>query len=355
MNPYAIKRFLVTIFVTVLANFAVAGPGVSGGGDAVNIGNKYYLLDLVEAGVERNPYIDRNIEVNPKHLARLKVALNDQFPHLLIAKKLAEVYKVNRFLALAILKTIEAYQWRVVNKSLIDIIDENTDLKVPRQDLYQLAARKNVSILIDRLLWDQIGEVHKTALVFHEALYALNEPQNTGKDFVRGYPIQTQSSAKSREINGFLFSDLPRQGRSGLDRLERNLPLALWRSSSTDDTVFEDGIRISADPFIQFVIEGSKIWENSREAKAGVSLYRQGPVSVETQVATNCAISLQTGLMIDIVARAGGLSQIRARAIINGPFSLGLLWQLFVGCPCVCAAGKHFVRPSRSATKSTAR
>lgn len=302
MNPNGLKRLLAPILMTVLTNIAAAGPGVTGGGDAVKVGNKYFLLDLVEAGVEHNPQIERDIQVNQKHFERLKTALSDEFPHLMIAKKLAEVSRVNRILAITILKTIESYQWRLVNRSLIDIIDENTDLKIPRKDLYQLAARKNVSILIDRNLWSQIDDAHRTALVFHEALYALNEPRNTGKSFAPGFPIKTQASEEAREINGFLFSELSRQGRVGLERVSKNLPLALSISYSAD-FIFEDNSHISADPFIQLVIHGSTAWENSSEANAGVSPFRKETISLEAQVAANCKLSLQTGLNIEIVAR----------------------------------------------------
>lgn len=238
----------------VLGSVAHAKEG-GNGGDSVLISGKHYLLDLVEAGVEDAPYIDRKIKADANYLRRVKTALPGDFPHDLIAKKLTEVKNVNPVMSLILLKTLEMYQWKVVNSELLNVRDENSVLKFSQLKVFQAAIRRDSSVLIDKKIWKSFDDANKTALVFHEILYAVDLPKYAGYDVAPGYPARFQTSERAREINGYLFSELPRQGQSGLDRFQDfdhiNIPAYTW-DYSNDLRIKESESIVTINPFLRF-------------------------------------------------------------------------------------------------------
>lgn len=210
-------KWLVTILLmTSMASFA----GDKGnGGDGIERNGKLYVLDLVEAGVEEAPYF-RSGTVAPSLLKlRLEMAFgSDGYPVDLIARKLVEIADGNPHLSAAIAQVIEEYNWRLVNSSLIDIKDEYTVLDY--KDLKQLAIRKQNTISIDKSLWAKLDDENKTALIFHEVIYALIKPK-----LVNG--VLQQQSDRAREVNGFIFTS------------ESENPIALMQLMGNDfDDVF---------------------------------------------------------------------------------------------------------------------
>lgn len=208
-----IKDFMQASLLAVSllgAHSAIAGERGGNGGDGIQIGGKLYVLDLVEAGVEQasDPahliFEDANVNV----LARLRTKFaNQNFPIEMIAKKIAQIESVHALFARTILKGIELYNWRLVNSGLINITDENSLLDY--ENLIQLAIRRNSNVLISRSYWEQLDDLNKTALVFHEVLYALVKPTS----------VNTQDSVVARELVGHLFSqEFNRQSVAGLRR-----------------------------------------------------------------------------------------------------------------------------------------
>lgn len=254
--------------LTVSAQKRKRGNEGGGGGDLVYVNGKYYLLDLLEAGVEENPYIDHSITPNPDYVQRLNSVLPAGFPNELIAKKMTEIERLNKMTALVLIRTIEAYQWKLVNSALLDIQDEFTDLDIPRQNLLQLAVRKSSTILVDRDLWKKIDVGNQVALVFHEVIYALHPPVNSGYMIWLGYhtgykPIMYQMSEKAREVTGYLFSDMARQGFNGFGKFYSYRSL-FFKSAVTaadgkqTDRVFEDGATLWSGPNLRLEVHSNK-------------------------------------------------------------------------------------------------
>lgn len=245
-------KFLILVLLSFSSAFALAGFGGNdqgNGGDLVLIDNKYYVLDLAEAGIEKEPFFDTNIIPRQDFKERLEKVLSQEFPISSIARKLSEIYAVDLVMSYTLLKTIEAFQWKIVNSPLIDVPDENTNLYIAPGNLFQLAVRKSSSIMIDRNLWNKIDDANKTALVFHEILYALTPPEDVVKKEDHK-PIFYQNSELAREINGYLFSLLPKQGRQGLERFTAFKHILDERPNNFTFAIYEKGSFISKNPYL---------------------------------------------------------------------------------------------------------
>lgn len=205
------KWLLTALLLTNMTAFA----GDKGnGGDGIEIDGKLYVLDLVEAGVETKPYFNALIS-GPLTEYRLKELFSDEsYPRTLISHKLAEIREIAPVFADMILQTMEAYQWKLVNGALVNIKDEDTVLQY--ENLKQLAVRKNGSIFINKSLWAQLDPENKTALIFHEVLYALIKPKMVGGKL-------QQVSDRAREVTGYLFTDRLSKGwKEGLKKFLRS-------------------------------------------------------------------------------------------------------------------------------------
>lgn len=224
-----IVLFLVFLSASFVHAQSREGGVRGGGGDGVLKANKVYSLDLVEVGMELDPFFDSSVPVDFMILTRLQNKLSaNLFPVPLLARKISEVQKADPLFALLLLKAIEFYNWRIVDGSLIDIKDEDSLLDIPRKDLVQIASRSNSSVLIDRNIWPKMADdKNRVALMLHEVIYAMVKPQwaidpKTGQHsrdpktglFTRH---QFQSSPRAREVTGYLFTpELKSQGRKGL-------------------------------------------------------------------------------------------------------------------------------------------
>lgn len=207
------KLFLSVTFIamSLLSPPVWAGDEGASGGDGVLIGDKLYLVDLVEAGVEENPYIDETLQSSKdyeKVLARLQQplqSLDDALSNRLIALKIVEIAKLSVPMAMTYLQTIEAFQWHLVNHSLIDVKDEDTALNIPLEKLVQLAIRRLHAIKVSKESWKKLNPLHRAALVFHEATYAMTHPDKQWSE-IHHQNLFSQMSPKAREVVGILFS-----------------------------------------------------------------------------------------------------------------------------------------------------
>lgn len=249
------KTFLFA-FIALMSLSGHAGRE-GNGGDGLWINEKLYSLDLVEAGVEENPTFDESINLNEMILERLSKKLDPkQFPVTLLARKISELESIDKVFARVVLQTIEHYQWRIVNNSLVDVKDEDSLLDYPEKDLVQLASRSMESIVIARALWKELDEKNKVGLVLHEVFYALQKPgcylsTYNGMcevDFLTGIfkPLKVQSSFEARQLTGYLFtSDFNRLGKEGLQKLSMNI---YYPVSEMDTLIFERDGSIDFDP-----------------------------------------------------------------------------------------------------------
>ena len=203
-----LKRLLL-LFSLLISLSAFSGAGGGNGGDGVYIGEKLYLLDLVEYGIENSVVFDE--EENTQVSAQVRSTLRaDQFPVELISKKLSEIYKVDRLFAYSMIKVLKSFRWNLVSKELINIKDENAAIN---SSFVQLAIRKNRSVMIDKNLWAKLDPANQAALIFHELLYVMVIPTPSATNPA----VFWQNSALAREMAGYLMSsDLKKGGKEVL-------------------------------------------------------------------------------------------------------------------------------------------
>lgn len=225
------KNLLLVSLVLSSLTFgtAFAGNEKGNGGDGLWLDGKLYSLDLVEAGVEMNPYFDSTVPMNQMILDRLTKKLDSKiYPVNLLAAKLSEISSVHSKLGIIILKSIEMYQWRLVNSTLMDVQDEDSILAYPKADLVQLATRNLTTVSIDRSLWAKLDDANKVALVIHEMMYALDMPVHELNPYKYGEYLNywSQSSPSARQLTGYFFTqDLTTQGVQGLKNLDNKFLL----------------------------------------------------------------------------------------------------------------------------------
>lgn len=184
-------------------NLSRGSEGVGGGGGVVR-GNKTYVVDLVEAGVEDHPFFDPAVKADPEFSKKIALALKDvpNAPVDLLSRKLNEIYTFcDHATPSAVIEMLELYSWQMVDFSLVHIPDENIVVDVLAKDQVQLAARTHQAVKIDSLRWNALDDNNKAALILHEAIYALSS---------------NHSSDNARAIVGYLFSsDIKDKGQSG--------------------------------------------------------------------------------------------------------------------------------------------
>jgi hypothetical protein len=178
------------------------GPGSGNGGKGVLIDGKPYLLDLVEAGLEKSPHFDEKVAVDPKILERVKKIFPDDkvFPVERIAQKISEVMEISFNYGLLMMKTMELFEWRLVAFAPKVVNDQREGVEVKPQDYVQIAKRLHHAIIFDEHRFPQMDEANRTATVFHEIAYAFATPIDLGGGKFR------QDTGAVQEFTALLFS-----------------------------------------------------------------------------------------------------------------------------------------------------
>lgn len=213
------KTMLFGLMMLMCGN-AFAQMEHGNGGDVLLKGQNYYLLDFVEAGIEKTAYISKTVQPG----AELLVEIQQKFPlqpalSLGVAKKLAEISLVSPELFVIFKEVLSSYQWSFVDSGLKEIKDANTGLQFPRTSLYQIAIRKGYRVQINKSLFQLLSKTNQVGLIFHEMLYSISYNQS--------------NSDRAREVNGVLFSgDVAQQSLSVLKQYLAYL--GVYQSLKTD-------------------------------------------------------------------------------------------------------------------------
>jgi hypothetical protein len=259
-------KWLGIVLIGIVASLnAFAGDKEGNGGDALLINGKPYLLDLVEHGIEKSPYFDSKVAiVSDVDQGVEKAFTSFSVPKQLLKEKLSELYATDEAAAIGIVGTMVMYDWSLVDTPLVDINDVNSPLEFPAQNLVQLAVRLDRSISIRKDLWEKLDDANKTALLFHEALYALVLPQDDGSG-----KTKFQDSGLAREMVGELFSP-PNTTNRSLSKFAVNgtsvLPFYTEGLIFTVHSFYSvDGeIGFNSDPFVQISVNEANGSEMSR-------------------------------------------------------------------------------------------
>jgi hypothetical protein len=209
MKPIA----LIFILTTLLANSALAGKEAGNGGNGLLIGGTPYVLDLVEAGVEKAPYFSQGT-IDPAIRSKIAVYLK-QFPEIInpLSSKLTEVEAISPIMAWSLVEAFRFFNIRVVDDALVNIHDDDSVVDYDPANLVQLAIRRGASIFLSGKWWPQLKVEQKVALMVHEIIYSFQNVKEV-RHFV-GYKANGephfewsdgQESSGARAITGFLFS-----------------------------------------------------------------------------------------------------------------------------------------------------
>lgn len=245
--------FLWSMLVAVLATLSplsvtparAEGHGPGNGGNAVLVDGKLYLLDLVEAGVQKNPYIQnindfRSCQDNEctvrkfnssegRFLARAYSYFREKKFDFETTRLLTEkLLSLNTLVRDELLLAIVLYQWRLTDLPLEEVKGIKSPLDLSQTTVYQLAYRRDNAILINRALWEQLDPANRVALIIHEVVYAMLRPMPNGDGTF------TQESWDARLITGDLFTEATAHAR--LRSYARNgIPmLSIFEEKGTD-------------------------------------------------------------------------------------------------------------------------
>lgn len=183
----------------------LAGRLVGNGGDGLRVGDVVYSLDLVEAGVETNPYI-ASLPVREefaKAFVRKFKAL-PYFPQELFLQKLTEIHAESPELAYALASIALRVNWSFVDHKIVDVDDEESLVAHDRENLVQLAIRRELNVLVSKLFWLRLPDAHKVGLIIHELVYYMVPVESVKLGDQEG---GSQSSLTTRQVTGQLFKE----------------------------------------------------------------------------------------------------------------------------------------------------
>ncbi len=208
------KHFLgLLVLLSSFSLYASDGHDTGGGGIGVPAGNRIYLYDFVEGGVEASAYVNTEIPDEMRMLSDVQRALGEDIPTAaLVTAKFNEIFQLSPDLARPLADFLRDYHWRFVNVALIPTRDIGRTPIAGRLERRQIAFRDDSlnTVTIDRDYWALMPVTHRAGLVFHEIIYALT-----------GAP----DSARTRNLVAYLFD--PRFSAATLEELRRRVALTL--------------------------------------------------------------------------------------------------------------------------------
>jgi hypothetical protein len=222
MKALTLTKFLAAAVVMTAALNAHAGTRDAGGGTGINLNGHLTVLDLVEAGVETNPYLpgiepDQNIVRVLRENLRAPEEFRDEII-LPLAAKLTDIDREIHPAGMYMAAATSLYEFKLTSLKLNNIDD--TDSAIGEQKV-QIAERKGSQIWINRDSWGSLDTANKVALMVHEIVYAYqpaptlpHEVSTYGGLFV-GNTTSVEggtevdqilgTSAKTRVLTGYFF------------------------------------------------------------------------------------------------------------------------------------------------------
>lgn len=266
LNPYYLTFGLA---LSLSLNAPGSGKDVGNGGDGfIDENGKIHVLDLVESGVEDDPYLSEEIEPIPFIEQRVRFALQlvPDAPVALLSRKISQVYNLDQLMAYNLLYALESYTWKPTRKGkLKEVRDESSVLELaddifgdfsvqpPTDDSIgvldknhvQLAIRREKAIHYGFDYWKKdLNDFGRAALILHELVYAMMPPETINAN---GKTYQLQSSYEARSIVGYLFSrELAVFGRARLVQVASVLtgPLAAFRVEEITSSYLDGSLTI---------------------------------------------------------------------------------------------------------------
>lgn len=188
------KHLLIAGLITLSFNTIANEKG--NGGDARLLGGKYYSLDLVEAGIHKNAFIENYVDYSARLAEEVDKSFYQKEFTLIkqdIKNKIGEIEKIDAIAAHSILLAAKNYQWSFLyDVELIQIHDEFSTVV---GDNIQVAIRRNRTIQVNAKIFNLLDHSNKVAFVFHELISAL------ATEF-----FLINENTKARVLTGSLFN-----------------------------------------------------------------------------------------------------------------------------------------------------
>ncbi len=213
---------------------------VGNGGHGIKFGDKIYLYDLWEAGIEKGPKFP--FSINPNHCESGSKEVLKQLQRILtlnentrtffnenlqktfpgqdkmvadLSDRLSVIFALNSVLAMSLYESIQAHNWIFTDVELNNLRLPHPVHKLSDGEVLLLANRVGRFIYLFNKSWVAMDLWNQVGLILHEAIYSLLPPQKVmlagGRETLR------QDGRRARQILSVLsgvrsFSDLRAMG-----------------------------------------------------------------------------------------------------------------------------------------------
>ncbi len=158
-----------------------ASTEVGNGGHGIIEGEKLYLFDLWEAGIEQDEMENstRLLKNHPKLVRFFQWHVKDLFSDLdrpfveALSLKMAELYMIDPILGLATSEAMELHVWSFTTKPLKRLPLNETIHEFSDGVIVQLANRSGRTVYLNQKAWEKLDMKNKIALVFHEIIFSM--------------------------------------------------------------------------------------------------------------------------------------------------------------------------------------
>lgn len=246
----------------------MAAGEVGNGGHGIKIGDKIFLYDLWEAGMEngprhafdraslakgmvtqrvavpggtlisgRNPVDDVTSLFFADEVARSfsEESLKSLVPK--VADRLAVIYELDPVLAMSLGESIRAHSWAITDVELGPVTLPDPVHKLGERQVVLLANRSGRFIYLFRKYWSRMDDFNRVGLILHEAIYSLLPPLRVA--LPHGGETLRQDGKRARQITALLsgmksYALLYETGLEG-DINRSELPLLLDPGERTFD------------------------------------------------------------------------------------------------------------------------
>lgn len=192
-------------FYDLIASVDILSWKEGHGGYAVELNGKTYLMDFVENGIERRPFIKNSTVIEPEIQRNINLVFPNESSEFkkLLAKKLSEINGYSSDLAFSYLGGILSYNWIFVDFDLRPTPDIDTIANLPDAKYTPLANRRQQTILINNPTWKKLDYFNQVGLILHELNYSLVVP--IFERILATNVDMRRASLKARELTSYLF------------------------------------------------------------------------------------------------------------------------------------------------------
>lgn len=175
------KTLIFTLLVGA-STLAFAQYKTGNGGEGIQVSGGLFLRDLYERNLHETPFV--GARAFPEFQSRISTLPLTAAQWEILAKKLTDAQALSGCLGELLTSALLSYQWTFEDLPLDLLPEEGVIRSLPDSMRVQIAIRTGTTIHIYRHAWDRLNDVHKIALLLHEAVYGLSglDPYSGNQD-----------------------------------------------------------------------------------------------------------------------------------------------------------------------------